>query len=198
MDRRTQTPQEPPPRDQPADPGPGQAARPTPEAQKGAVLNIGPLLVQTIRHFWPLLNTWLDDIPDPRPQASVTYAGRFLLWWGLSLFLFKLGSRRQLDFELARSGPQVLDNLNRLAGTQQTTLPVNKTLDDFLGQLQQVKKLGPLEQVMQMIPGMGQAMRQQQVEVREDDLKHIEAIIRSMTPMERHRRVAHAATGVAS
>src|SRR4051794_9061391 len=84
MDRRTQTPQAPPPGDQPADPGPGQGARPTPEAQKGAVLNIGPLLVQTIRHFWPLLNAWLDDIPDPRPQASVTYAGRFLLWWGLS------------------------------------------------------------------------------------------------------------------
>ena len=60
-------------------------------------------------------------------------------------------------------------------------------LEDFLGQLQQVKRLGPLEQVLGMIPGMGQAMRQQQVEVREDDLKHIEAIIRSMTPMERHR-----------
>jgi signal recognition particle subunit SRP54 len=60
-------------------------------------------------------------------------------------------------------------------------------LEDFLNQLQQVKKLGPLDQLMQMIPGMGQAMRQQQVEVREEDLKHIEAIIRSMTPMERHR-----------
>ncbi|MBF6612901.1 MAG: signal recognition particle protein [Chloroflexi bacterium] len=60
-------------------------------------------------------------------------------------------------------------------------------LDDFLNQLQQVKKLGPLEQVMQMIPGMGQAMRQQKVDIKEDDLKHIEAIIRSMTQMERHR-----------
>src|SRR5437867_2285042 len=60
-------------------------------------------------------------------------------------------------------------------------------LDDFLNQLQQVKKLGPLEQVLGMIPGMGQAIRQQQLEVREDDLKHIEAIIRSMTSMERHR-----------
>lgn len=60
-------------------------------------------------------------------------------------------------------------------------------LDDFLNQLQQVKKLGPLEQVLGMIPGVGQAMRQQQLEVREDDLKHIEAIIRSMTAMERHR-----------
>ncbi len=60
-------------------------------------------------------------------------------------------------------------------------------LEDFLNQLQQVKRLGPLEQILGMIPGMGQAMRQQQVEVREDDLKHIEAIIRSMTSMERHR-----------
>ena len=84
--------------------------------------------VENGRSITPPWESRLDDIPDPRPQACVTYAGRFLLWWGLSLFLFKLGSRRQLDFELARSGPQVLDNLNRLAGTQQTTLPVNKTL----------------------------------------------------------------------
>jgi signal recognition particle subunit SRP54 len=59
-------------------------------------------------------------------------------------------------------------------------------LEDFLSQLQQVKRLGPLEQVLGMIPGLGQAMRQQQVQVSEDDLKHIEAIIRSMTPAERH------------
>jgi len=59
-------------------------------------------------------------------------------------------------------------------------------LDDFLNQLQQVKKLGPLEQVWQMIPGVGKAMRQQQVSVNEDDLKQIEGIIRSMTPKERH------------
>ncbi len=59
-------------------------------------------------------------------------------------------------------------------------------LEDFLGQLQSIKKLGPLEQVLGMIPGVGQAMRQQQVNVNEDDLKHIEAIIRSMTPQERH------------
>jgi hypothetical protein len=98
-------------------------------------LNIGPLLVRTVRHFWPELNDRLDDIADPRPPANVTYHKRFLLWWGLSLFLFKLGSRRQLDFELAKSGPQVLGNLNRLADTRQTTLPVNKTLNDFLGQI---------------------------------------------------------------
>jgi hypothetical protein len=78
------------------------------------------------------LNALLDKIPDPRCQAAIIYSPRFLLWWGLSLFLFKLGSRRNLDFDLDATGTQVLNNINRLAGTQQTTRPVNKTLDDYL------------------------------------------------------------------
>jgi hypothetical protein len=135
MGRRTQTPQEPPPGDQSTDPRSGQGTRATPQEETGAVLNIGPLLVRTIRHFWPHFNDWLDDIKDPRPQAAITYAARFLFWWGLALFLFKLGSRRQLDYDLDDKGTHVLDNLNRLADTQQTTRPVNKTLDDFLRQV---------------------------------------------------------------
>jgi len=62
----------------------------------------------------------------------VVYHKRFLLWWGLSLFLCKLGSRRQLDYQLNTDGPEVLDNLNRLAGTAQQTRPVNQTLEYFL------------------------------------------------------------------
>jgi hypothetical protein len=65
----------------------------------------------------------------------VTYDKRFLLWWGLALFLCKLGSRRQLDYQLNTDGPALLDNLNRLAGTRQTTRPVNKTLNYFLGRI---------------------------------------------------------------
>jgi hypothetical protein len=132
MDCRTQTPQDPARRDQSTHGGSGEDPCPAPEAEKGAVLNIGPELVRTLRHFWPDLNDWLDDIPDRRDQAAITYEARFLLWWGLSLFLFKLGSRRNLDFDLDARGTQVLNNINRLAGTQQTTRPVNKTLDDYL------------------------------------------------------------------
>ena len=54
------------------------------------------------------------------------------LKWGLALFLCKLGSRRQLDFALHDLDPHVLNNLNRLAETQQTTRPVHDTLDHFL------------------------------------------------------------------
>ena len=77
----------------------------------------------------------MDAIDDPRFLPYVVYDKRFLLWWGLSLFLFKLGSRRQLDYQLNSDGPHVLDNLNRLAGTAQESRPVNQTLNYFLGGL---------------------------------------------------------------
>src|SRR5262249_56076593 len=71
--------------------------------------------------------------PDSRFQEPCTSPTRFLAWWGIALYLFQLGSRRQLDYDLRDGGPQVLANLNRLAQTQQTTLPVHDTLDHFLG-----------------------------------------------------------------
>jgi hypothetical protein len=88
--------------------------------------------VQTVRHFFPQLNTWLDRLPDTRVPEACTYATAFLAWWGIALYLLQLGSRRQLDYELRDGGPQVLANLNRLADTAQTTLPVHDTLDHFL------------------------------------------------------------------
>ncbi|MCM8746146.1 signal recognition particle protein [Thermomicrobium sp. CFH 73360] len=58
-------------------------------------------------------------------------------------------------------------------------------LEDFLRQLQQVKKMGPLTQLLEMIPGMSQLLRQQQVQISDDEYKRVEAIILSMTPEER-------------
>jgi hypothetical protein len=98
-------------------------------------LTIGPILARTTRHFFPDLNGWIDHIPDPRFEPFVTYHKRFLLWWGLALFLCKLASRRQLDFQLGSDGPEVLNNLNRLAGTRQGTRPVHNTLNYFLGRI---------------------------------------------------------------
>ncbi|MGH7880065.1 MAG: hypothetical protein ACREQD_11300, partial [Candidatus Binataceae bacterium] len=90
-------------------------------------------MVRTIRHFWPEFNDWLDRFPDPRFQPYVTYDRRFLVWWGISLYLFQLGSRRQLDFDLDARGTHVLDNMNRLAETAQDTRPVHKTPHYFRG-----------------------------------------------------------------
>jgi signal recognition particle subunit SRP54 len=75
------------------------------------------------------------------------------------------------------------------------------TLDDFLDQMQQVKKMGPLGSLMEMIPGFGGAAKQAQAAIDRGELARVEAIIRSMTREERNdpgilnasrrRRIAH-------
>jgi signal recognition particle subunit SRP54 len=76
------------------------------------------------------------------------------------------------------------------------------TLEDFLQQMRQVRRMGPLSGLMGMMPGMGKAAKQlRQVNMDERELDRIEAIILSMTPAERanpsvidgsrRRRIAH-------
>jgi signal recognition particle subunit SRP54 len=61
------------------------------------------------------------------------------------------------------------------------------TLEDFLSQMKQVRRMGPLQNVLGMMPGMGgKAMKQlRQVNMDERELDRLEAIILSMTPAER-------------
>jgi signal recognition particle subunit SRP54 len=61
------------------------------------------------------------------------------------------------------------------------------TLEDFRKQLKQIKRMGPLTQVMEMIPGMGDALKQVKQEDVDRQLSLTEAIINSMTPQERER-----------
>jgi signal recognition particle subunit SRP54 len=58
-------------------------------------------------------------------------------------------------------------------------------LEDFLGQMQQIKKMGPIGQLMEMIPGMSKMTGDVDLSDAEKDLKRIEAIIQSMTMDER-------------
>jgi len=58
-------------------------------------------------------------------------------------------------------------------------------LEDFLTQLQEVKKMGPLSQLLELVPGMGRAAQEMAPEVTEEQFKRIEAIINSMTVEER-------------
>ncbi len=61
------------------------------------------------------------------------------------------------------------------------------TLEDFLKQIQMMKKMGGLESIMKMIPGMGNLSKQMKSMAPPDqEMKRIEAIIRSMTPTERN------------
>ncbi len=60
-------------------------------------------------------------------------------------------------------------------------------LEDFLQQLQQIKKLGPLTDLLGMIPGVNKMMKDVDPQMAEGSLKKTEAIINSMTRQERHR-----------
>jgi signal recognition particle subunit SRP54 len=74
------------------------------------------------------------------------------------------------------------EEANRLAGKfKKGTFD----LEDFLDQLQKVRQMGPIDQLLGMIPGMSQAMKGQNLQVEEKQFKRIEAIIQSMTPYER-------------
>lgn len=57
--------------------------------------------------------------------------------------------------------------------------------DDFLSQIQQIKKMGSMKDLMGMIPGAGKMLKD--VDIDDDAFKHVEAIIHSMTPEERSK-----------
>ncbi|MGG0693486.1 signal recognition particle protein [Bacillus inaquosorum] len=59
------------------------------------------------------------------------------------------------------------------------------TLDDFLEQLGQVRNMGPLDELLQMMPGAGKMKGLKNIQVDEKQLNHVEAIIKSMTVLEK-------------
>lgn len=60
------------------------------------------------------------------------------------------------------------------------------TFDDFLLQMEQVKKMGSLTDIIGMIPGMGKQLGNQKIELDDKALVHVEAIVKSMTKKERN------------
>ncbi|MDD5287136.1 MAG: signal recognition particle protein [Desulfuromonadaceae bacterium] len=86
----------------------------------------------------------------------------------------------------------LVEKAQSLFDVKETTLLQQKLkknqfdLEDFLNQMQQIKKMGSMESIMGMIPGMGKMMKQMKgAQPSENEIKRIEAIIRSMTPGER-------------
>ncbi|MEA4892084.1 MAG: signal recognition particle protein [Peptococcaceae bacterium] len=61
------------------------------------------------------------------------------------------------------------------------------TLEDFLDQMEQMKNMGPLDQILGMLPGAGKIKGLKDLQLNEKDMAHTEAIIKSMTPEERRR-----------
>jgi hypothetical protein len=103
--------------------------RTSPARRQG--LALGATLAKTVAHFFPELPAWLGETRDTRDQDLITYSRQFLLWMGLMAFLLKLGSRRQVRYEL--DSPEALANLNRLARGEQEAMAHSDTLNYFPG-----------------------------------------------------------------
>lgn len=80
-----------------------------------------------LRHFFPFLADWVSRLPDPRIGSRTTYSVEHLFFYGLSLFLLQLGSRRQLRAE--RDGKFFLDNLLSLSGSDEKYAADSDTLN---------------------------------------------------------------------
>jgi len=80
---------------------------------------------------------------------------------------------------------QAAVDAEKAAEMQQKLIRAEFTFDDFLEQLRAVRQMGPLEELLGMLPGMGQLKGMKDLKVDEKQLKRIEAIILSMTPEER-------------
>ncbi|MBF0438375.1 MAG: signal recognition particle protein [Magnetococcales bacterium] len=78
-------------------------------------------------------------------------------------------------------------DLKETSKLQEKLLTSSFTLEDFLAQMQQIKKMGPLGDLMAMIPGAKQLMKGRDTNVDERHMKRVEAIILSMTLMERRK-----------
>jgi signal recognition particle subunit SRP54 len=87
---------------------------------------------------------------------------------------------------LIERAEQAIDDDSRARLAEKSRLD-DFTLEDFRDQLRTLKKMGPLEQVLGMMPGFGQLkqLNEQRAQVDDKQLAHVEAIINSMTPRER-------------
>ena len=72
------------------------------------------------------------------------------------------------------------------------------TLEDFRDQLRTIKKMGPLEQILGMIPGMGNLKELAENKLDEKQMARVEAMINSMTPKERREPPASSTAAAAS
>ena len=87
---------------------------------------------------------------------------------------------------LIEKAEQTMDE-DEAAALEAKILENNFDLDDFLGQMQQIKKLGPLQDIIKMLPGIGNNPALRELNVDESRFSRMEAIIRSMTVKERRQ-----------
>jgi len=137
------------------------------DARGGAALSVNAVTGKPI--LFASTGERLEDFEAFHPDRM---AGR-ILGMGDVLSLIEK-AEAQVDADQA-------EELQRKMATEQFTL------EDFLEQMRQVRKMGPIGNLLKMMPGMGSAGQLKDVDVDEGELDRLEAMILSMTPEERMR-----------
>ena len=133
------------------------------DARGGAALSVAEVTARPIK--FASIGEKLDEFEAFHPDRM---AGR-ILGMGDVLTLIEKAE----DVYTKEQAEQMQDKL----------LKAEFTLEDFLAQMQQIKKMGPLQGLLGMIPGMGKALKD--VDIDERDMRKVESIIQSLTPAER-------------
>jgi len=138
------------------------------DARGGAALSVKAVTGKPI--LYASLGEKLDELERFHPERM---AGRIL---GMGDVMSLIEKAEQV------SDKQQAEDLERKIRRQEFTL------EDFLQQMRQVRRMGPLGNVLGMMPGMGKAVKQiRQADLDDRELDRLEAIILSMTPAERAR-----------
>ncbi len=134
------------------------------DTRGGAALSIRTVVNKPIKYIGT--GEKLEDIQEFNPE-------------GMASRILGMGD----IVELAKRAQEVYDQ--KEAERLQEKIRKNKfDFDDFLNQIQQIKKMGNIKDLAAMIPGVGKAIKD--VDIDNNAFKGIEAIIQSMTPYERH------------
>lgn len=87
---------------------------------------VSEIFYQTVYHFFPKFNNWLQVVGDPRRRGSCRYQLQTLIWVGLLMFVLKLNARRKIDVRFGT--PQFIKHLGLLSGQEVVRVPHNTTL----------------------------------------------------------------------
>jgi hypothetical protein len=109
-------------------PCPGKAGRR--QKERPPVPDLTEVLYQTIRHFFPELTKWLNDLPDFRDPDLITYDKKHLVWDVLMMYLTHLESCHQFFWE--RLSSAFRENLKRITGTNEETVAHPDTIKYYL------------------------------------------------------------------
>jgi len=88
------------------------------------------IFYKTLHHYFPKLNRWISNLPDPRQQKSTRYRLNTLIWVGIKMFLLKLGSRRSINFRF--NDENFIRNLSKLCKKAIAGIPNDVTLSNLL------------------------------------------------------------------